>query len=164
MPRKGVNVQPGRINEILKILDSRDTIEDDLAYNAAAHASANDAEALKALARAGADNGQPSQLESFIEADRAFHRKFAELAANPVLSDFALSLHERSIRYWYLHLWQTFDGKASAREHSAIADAIARGDGEAAAKAVRAHIESLRSRLMRAQEAAHGRGPMPKMT
>jgi GntR family transcriptional regulator, rspAB operon transcriptional repressor len=163
MPRKGVIVQPGSIPEILKILDSRATIEADLARNAATHASAKDAEALKALARAGVGNGQASQLEDFIEADRAFHRKFAELAANPVLSDFARSLHERSIRYWYLHLWQTFDGKASTREHFAIADAIAKGDGETAAKAVRAHIESLRSRLMRAQEAARGRGT-PKLT
>jgi DNA-binding GntR family transcriptional regulator len=164
MPRKGVIVQPGSISEILKILDSRATIEADLARNAAAHANAKETEALKALARAGIGNGQASQLESFIEADRAFHRKFAELAENPVLSEIALSLHERSIRYWYLHLWQTFDGKASVREHSAIADAISKGDGEAAAKAVRAHIESLRNRLMRAQEAARGRGPLPRTT
>ena len=41
---------------------------------------------------------------------------------------------------------------------------IAKGDGEAAAKAVRTHIESLRSRLMRAQQAARGRGPQPKLT
>jgi DNA-binding GntR family transcriptional regulator len=78
-----------------------------------------------------------------------------------VLSDFARSLHERSIRYWYLHLWQTFDGKASLREHCAIADAIAARDGDAAAKAVRAHIESLRSRLMRAQQVTRGRVPLP---
>jgi GntR family transcriptional regulator, rspAB operon transcriptional repressor len=164
MPRKGVIVQPGSISEILKILDSRATIEADLARNAAAHATSKQADELKALARAGAGNGQGSQLEGFIEADRAFHRKFAELAENPVLSEIALGLHERSIRYWYLHLWQTFDGKASLREHTAIADAIARGDGETAAKAVRTHIESLRGRLMRAQQAARGRGPQPKLT
>ena len=35
MPRKGVIVQPGSIPEILKILDSRATIEADLARNAA---------------------------------------------------------------------------------------------------------------------------------
>ncbi len=164
MPRKGVIVQPGSISEILKILDSRATIEADLARNAAEHAGEKDADQLKTLARQGVGNGQGSQLEGFIEADRAFHRKLAELAENPVLSEIARGLHERSIRYWYLHLWQTFDGKASVREHTAIADAIAKGDGEAAAKAVRAHIESLRGRLMRAQEAARGRGPIPKMT
>jgi DNA-binding GntR family transcriptional regulator len=164
MPRKGVIVQPGSISEILKILDSRATIEADLARNAAAHARGKDADDLKTLARAGAGNGQHSQLENFIEADRAFHQKLADLAENPILSEIARGLHERSIRYWYLHLWQTFDGKASVREHTAIADAIAKGDGEAAARAVRTHIESLRSRLMRAQQAARGRGPTPKMT
>src|SRR6476661_5384231 len=87
MPRKGVIVQPGSIPEILKILDSRATIEADLARNAASHINAKDAEALKALARVGAGNGQASQLESFVEADRAFHRKFAELAGNPILSE-----------------------------------------------------------------------------
>ncbi len=52
--------------------------------------------------------------------------------------------------------------RATGGEHSAIADAIAKGDGEAAAKAVRTHIESLRTRLMRAQDVKRGRGPMPK--
>lgn len=162
MPRKGVIVQPGSISEILKILDSRATIEADLARNAAGRATPQQAEELKALARAGVGAGNPSQLEDFIEADRAFHTKFAELAENPVLSEFARTLHERSIRYWYLHLWQTFDGKATGGEHAAIADAIAKGDGEAAAKAVRTHIESLRTRLMRAQDVNRGRGPMPR--
>jgi DNA-binding GntR family transcriptional regulator len=160
MPRKGVIVQPGSISEILKILDSRATVEADLARNAAEHATAKDVDELKALARIGATNSKSSELDSFIEADRAFHRKFAELAGNPVLSDFARSLHERSIRYWYLHLWQTLDDKATIKQHTAIADAIARRDGEAAAAAVRAHIESLRTRLMRAQEASRERGPL----
>jgi DNA-binding GntR family transcriptional regulator len=161
MPRKGVIVQPGSISEILKILDSRATVEAELARNAAQRATSKDVDELKTLARAGATNGKMSELDSFIGADRDFHRKFAELAENPVLSDFARTLHERSIRYWYLHLWQTLDDKATIRQHTAIADAIARGDGDAAAEAVRTHIESLRTRLMRAQEASSGHGPLP---
>lgn len=160
MPRKGVIVQPGSISEILKILDSRATVEAELARNAAERATPKDIEELRALARIGATNGKASELDSFIGADRSFHRKFAEIAENPVLSDFARSLHERSIRYWYLHLWQTLDDKATIKQHTAIADAIARRDAEAAAQAVRAHIESLRTRLMRAQEASRGRGPL----
>ena len=162
MPRKGVIVQPGSISEILKILDSRATVESELARNAAGRVTQKDADELKALARVGASAGATSELEGFIDADRAFHSKFAELAENPVLSEFARSLHERSIRYWFLHLWQTFDGKASIREHTAIADFIAKGDGDGAAKAVRGHIESLRKRLIRAQQASRGGGhPSP---
>jgi DNA-binding GntR family transcriptional regulator len=159
MPRKGVIVQPDSISEILKILDSRVTVEAELARNAAANATPQEAEELKALARASYGNGTALEIDAFIGGDRAFHRKFAELAANPVLRDFARTLHERSIRYWYLHLWQTMDNKATIRQHSAIANAIANRDGDAAAKAVREHIESLRSRLMRAQQMSQRPAP-----
>lgn len=151
MPRKGVIVQPDSISEILKILDSRATIEADLARNAAERATAADAEELKRLAREGYGSGQPTEVDAFTRGDRAFHSKLAEMADNPVLSEFARSLHERSIRYWYLHLWQTMDDKATIRQHTMIADMVAKRDAEGAAKAVREHIESLRARLMRAQ-------------
>jgi GntR family transcriptional regulator, rspAB operon transcriptional repressor len=157
MPRKGIIVQPGSIPEILKILESRMTIEADLARNAANRATPKEAEGLRKLARVKISGDTQSQLDNFVEADRAFHSRFADLAGNQVMSDIARKLHDRSIRYWYLHLWQTFDGRSSGSEHTAIADAIARGDGEAAASAVRAHIESLRARLMRAQDINSGR-------
>ncbi len=161
MPRKGVIVQPDSISEILKILDSRATVEAELARNAAQQRTPEDTEVLKLLARRGDGNGQPADVDSFITGDRAFHEQFAKMAGNPVLSEFARSLHERSIRYWYLHLWQTMDTKATIRQHSAIADTIAKGDGDGAAKAVRDHIESLRERLIKAQNAAR-RVPPPR--
>src|ERR1700733_4523476 len=161
MPRKGIIVQPGSISEILKILDSRVTIEADLARNAASRVTAEEAEELKKLARVKVNGSGRSQLDDFVDADRAFHTRFADLAGNPVMGEIARTLHDRSIRYWYIHLLQTFDGRASGNEHAAIADAIARGDGEDAASAVRAHIESLRARLMRAQHINSGR-PIPR--
>jgi DNA-binding GntR family transcriptional regulator len=153
MPRKGVIVQPDSISEILKILDSRATVEADLARKAAEQATPADVEELKALARDGYGNGQPADIDAFTTGDRAFHEKFARMAGNPVLFDFARRLHERSVRYWYLHLWQTMDARATIRQHSAIADMIARGNGDGAAKAVRDHIESLRERLAKVQSA-----------
>ena len=162
MPRKGVIVQPDSIAEILKILDSRVTVEAELARNAAQQRTPEDTEVLKMLARRGYGNGQPADVDTFITGDRAFHEQFAKMAGNVVLSEFARSLHERSIRYWYLHLWQTMDTKATIRQHSAIADMIAKGDGEAAAKAVREHIESLRERLIKAQSATRRVPPPPR--
>lgn len=160
MPRKGVVVQPDNFAEILKILDSRVTVEAELARNAAEHATAEDARELQRLASEGYGNGQPTEVDTFTRADRAFHAKLAEMAGNPVLRDFARTLHERSIRYWYLHLWQTMNTKATAGEHKAIADMVAKGDGAGAAKAVSRHIESLRERLTRVQSAAQRR-PLP---
>jgi DNA-binding GntR family transcriptional regulator len=127
----------------------------------AERATAEDAEELKTLARQGYGNGKPTDVDTFTIADRSFHAKFAEMAGNPVLSDFARTLHERSIRYWYLHLWQTMDTTATIRQHTAIAEMIAKHDADGAAKAVRDHIEKLRQRLVKAQNATQ-RGVLPR--
>ncbi len=160
MPRKGVVVLPDSISEIIKILESRAAVEAELAKGAADRVSVDDGKELLTLANATRHTRNGPGIDDFIACDRAFHRKLAEHAGNSVLSDFAQQLHERSIRYWYLHLWQTLDDKATIRQHTVIADAIAKRDADAAADAVRAHIESLRTRLMRAQEASRGRGPL----
>ena len=155
MPRKGVIVLPDSISEIIKILESRATVEADLARSAAKNATARDVRELQTLANAIKQNKNGSDIDSFIAADRAFHRKLAELAGNSVLSDFAQQLHERSIRYWYLHLWRTIDVQATARQHAAIADAIARHDETRAARALREHIDMLMKRLMKIKSSSH---------
>ena len=89
MPRKGVIVQPDSISEILKMLDSRATVEPELARNAAEQVTPGAAEELKALARRGYGNGQPTDIDTFTAGDRIFHGKFAQMSGNRVLIDFA---------------------------------------------------------------------------
>ena len=69
------------------------TIEADLARNAASRVTAEEASELKKLARVKVAGDSRSQLDNFVEADRAFHTRFAELAGNPVMSDIAGKLH-----------------------------------------------------------------------
>jgi DNA-binding GntR family transcriptional regulator len=161
MPRKGVVVLPDSISEIIKILESRAAVEAELAKAAADRVSADDGKELLALANATRSLKSGPGIDDFIACDRAFHRKLAQLSGNPVLRDFAQRLHERSIRYWYLHLWQTMDVQATTRQHAAIADAIARHDGERAAAAMREHIDSLKGRLMQIQNVTRRHGPPP---
>jgi DNA-binding GntR family transcriptional regulator len=159
MPRKGVVVLPDSISEIIKILESRAAVEAELAKAAAGRVSADNGKELLALANATRHLKNGPGIDEFIACDRAFHRKLAEHSGNSVLRDFAQQLHERSIRYWYLHLWQTMDVQATTRQHAAIAEAIARHDGERAAAAMREHIDSLKSRLMQIQSATRRHGP-----
>jgi DNA-binding GntR family transcriptional regulator len=156
MPRKGVIVLPDSIAEILKILDSRTAVEPELARHAAEHATPGMAAELKVLARFKKIDENMSDIDAFTISDRAFHRKLGEISGNHVMGEFARNLHERSWRYWYLHLWQTLDIEASNRQHMAIADAVAAGDGEAAAQAMREHISSLKQRLLQIQAARGG--------
>lgn len=156
LPRKGIIVQPDSIGEIVRILDSRLTVEPELARLAAQRVHSGDLtkEELTRLMRAAIATDpelQPPDLSSFTSNDREFHREIGSLSGNPIMGDFARVLHERSTRFWYLHLWQTIDVPATNTQHEAIAKAIAAGDEQAAAVEMQSHIRALRDRLLRVQ-------------
>lgn len=156
LPRKGIIVQPDSIGEIVRILDSRLTVEPELARLAAQRVHSGDLtkEDLTRLMRAAIATDpelQPPDLSSFTSNDREFHREIGSLSGNPIMGDFARVLHERSTRFWYLHLWQTIDVPATNTQHEAIAKAIAAGDEQAAAVEMQSHIRALRDRLLRVQ-------------
>ena len=154
VPRKGVIIQPDSIPQIMEILDARFIIESELAAGAAENGTKEEAGELdRILAGQGQASGAGA-IDAFIEVDRAFHARIATMSRNKILGDFAKSLHERSIRYWYLQMWQTMDTVATQREHRAVLDAIRKGDRKGASRAMRAHIKSLRDRLAEIQ--SHG--------
>lgn len=158
MPRKGIVVLPDSISEILKILDSRLTVEPELARKACETALRPDArKALRALAVRTDENREPPDIAAFTANDRAFHARIGELSGNKVMSEFARRLHERSTRFWYLRLWQTLDVPRTNGQHAAIADAICRGDADRASDAMREHITVLKKVLEALDRAAPSR-------
>ena len=165
LPRKGVIVQPDSLAEIMKILDSRVTVEPELARLAARRAAAGevDADALSRMREAATatEDEDPPDISAFTANDRRFHREVAELSGNPIMSDFARVLHERSTRFWYLNLWQTIDVPATNRQHAEIADAVIAGDEALAAERMRDHICALRGRLERLQRMSPDAFRMP---
>jgi DNA-binding GntR family transcriptional regulator len=154
VPRKGVIIQPDSIRQIMEILDARFIIESELAAGAAENGSKEEASELERILSGQDAPSGARAIDAFIEVDRAFHARIATMSRNKILGDFAKSLHERSIRYWYLQMWQTMDTVSTQREHRAILDAIRKGDRKAASRAMRAHIKSLRDRLAEIQ--SHG--------
>lgn len=166
LPRKGIIVQPDSLGEIVNILDSRLTVEPQLAQFAAQRVSegkVTEAEIaeMKELADATPEETQPPDIALFSSNDRKFHVAVATLSGNPVMAGFARKLHERSSRFWYLNMWQTIDVAASNTQHLDIAEAIAQGDESGANEKMHAHILSLRKRLKQLEALAgvHGRFP-----
>lgn len=159
VPRKGVVVQPDSIGHILEVLDARLVVEPEIARQAAEHATPQDVAELLALLDA--HNRDQGTIDAFVECDRAFHTKISEMSKARILGDFAKSLHERSTRYWYLHLWQTLDEKASDRQHRAVVAAIKKQNGDGAAAAMREHLLNLKTRVSGLQAAAPRRAQKP---
>jgi len=153
VPRKGVLVKPDSVSRIIDLLDARSIIEPVLAGRAARRAAPDDIKALKQITAplSGQADSKAISVDRFIERDRAFHAKLAEIGGSPVLIEMQKSLHERAMRFWYSDLWRTLDEDKAAAEHAAVVAAIERGDARAAETAMRQHINEITARLRKLQ-------------
>lgn len=149
VPRKGIIVKPVSLNDVLEITDVRIVNEAYCARLAAARADETDiAEMAQILdeaemAASRMDTGRQMILDS------QFHSVLSRAAGNTVLADFMRTLHDRSLRFWFISLRDPAHYMAVKDEHRAILEAIKARDPEAAGEAIRSHIESFRTNIMR---------------
>lgn len=137
--------------DVDELIELRSALEIHAAWLAAERQGAATAARLAPhLARAAASL---DDLAVFIEADRAFHRELAQASGNTTLQDL-LDITHGLVR-------SRVGGRADARHHAAVAlgehrevhAAIAAGDPEAAAAAMRSHMRTSAA-LLRDEAAA----------
>ncbi len=88
------------------------------------------------------------RVEEFYGLGLGFHKALAEASSNEVLSEVVGSLVEATNHpLWALINKKILEDRSARedqiREHEVVLDAIQRGDGEAASRAMRHHIEEL---------------------
>ena len=135
----------------LELVDARFAIEPHMVRLAVLHATNHDiSQAEKHL------NAMESSSESrvFADLDEQFHLALADAAHNPMIKWMMEKCHEvRSHAQWNrmrtLTLNPTIIAKYNA-QHRAIVDAIRARDAEAAASAMRAHLDTARRSLVEA--------------
>jgi DNA-binding GntR family transcriptional regulator len=141
-PRRGYLVAPLiGLEELRSLIDLRLLIEPAAAADAARRASPDQADALQTFARSGGagdnvDAAAANRLDMIY--DSTFHDSVAELAGNPWLRESLARL--RSHLHMYRLYYHAHHVAATKPEHIAIAAAIADGDAEGAAEAMRAHL------------------------
>ena len=137
-PTQGVRVREPDLYEALDAYAVRETLEGMAARLAAERADGAQRRGLLTLlerVEASATRDQAAQ----VEADLAFHRRVAELSANPSLIR-ALETLAGHVTPLKVHTRDHNAADATTRQHRAVADAIERGDGGAAEAAMRAHV------------------------
>jgi DNA-binding GntR family transcriptional regulator len=147
IPRKGVIVKPVSLNEVLQIIEVRLINEPYGSRLAAAHANDTDLAELADVLRRAEHWASLRNVENMMLLDREFHLLLARAAKNDVLTELLRTLHERSLRFWFISLNAPTQYESVHREHSAILDAIRRRDPDQADAAMRAHIESFRGNV-----------------
>lgn len=147
MPRKGIMVKPISLDEIFQVIEVRLVNEIHCARRAAGEADANDIARLSANLDAMSYAAKAREIETMMNLDRDFHSLLSNIGRNKVMVDLLRNLHDRSTRFWFISLLANDQHVRVCEQHAAILDAIRRHDREAAAKAIRHHIEAFRDNV-----------------
>lgn len=126
-------------NRLPEIVEARSTLEVKLAELAAARRTREDLAAIDAALAA--MEQEISAGERGAHGDELFHRSVTEAAHSPVLGQMMTFIGEMVLETRLESLGQPGRPEQSLASHRRIADAIRAGDSDAAAEAMKAHIE-----------------------
>lgn len=136
LPQRGLLVPPIDLRKQLRLLETRREVERLICRSAARRATAEERETFFQLRDAFLRSAQDNDDITFIRADRQFN-ELSLIAARNEFSEGAMRLmHGLSRRFWYCHYKQVADLSETAQLHAAVADAIGRGDVDAAGQSL----------------------------
>jgi DNA-binding GntR family transcriptional regulator len=115
---------------------------------AAQRAKAHHLSTLRAILKQAQRAIKNGDRSGYMELDLKFHDEIVSATDNAVLADVLRMLHQRASRIWNLQLWTDADLRVTQLEHEEIFEALKSGDADAASAAARAHLTSLRRRIM----------------
>jgi GntR family transcriptional regulator, transcriptional repressor for pyruvate dehydrogenase complex len=121
------------------VLEARRALEVPIAAHAAARRTDDDLRAIDAALDRMREEVAEEQIG--LGGDRAFHDAVTAAAHNPVLADLMATLAEAIAETRTESLSQAGRPPRSLADHEAIAAAISRGDADAAAAAMDAHLD-----------------------
>ncbi|MET0209443.1 MAG: GntR family transcriptional regulator [Burkholderiaceae bacterium] len=142
-PRRGLRISTIQLGEQLDLLDARQPLERLIACSSARRATAVQREALLDCARRMADAAQREDLETYMRVDQALDRVNHTACRNRFAVAAVIPMIIQCRRFWYAYRHHG-DVAGGARSHQRLAEAIAAGDGEAAARASDALLDYLR--------------------
>ncbi len=148
-PKRGALIVPITAKDMRDVLEARLLVEP---WAVSVVASSGGRESLVETLRALLDRQRhavgPRRVFEYQEADRLFHEAIVAATENQILDVFYQSLRDRQLRMGAAALAKHHERHGSiVDEHQQIAAAIARGDGETAARVVRIHIGRTRDAL-----------------
>jgi DNA-binding GntR family transcriptional regulator len=134
LPRKGILVSEINPRHQLLLLEVRREIERLLCRAGAERATHAQRSSLLEIARGMDQAAKTNDDMSFMRLDREFNQLMIEAAHNDYAARSMKLLQGLSRRFWYMHYREAADLPLCARLHANQARAIAKGDGDAAAR------------------------------
>jgi DNA-binding GntR family transcriptional regulator len=155
-PAQGAFVHVPTEEEADQLLAVRSLLETESARLAAVSATPENVGLLRELCEQGVQALTAGDVDAIVGANAAFHAAIMELSGNRVLAELAGQV-DRRVRWYYTPVAPQ-RGKESWKEHAELIEAIAAGDPDRAAHAMRDHTDRTRrfSRELRREEGESG--------
>jgi DNA-binding GntR family transcriptional regulator len=137
--------------EAVEILEARAVLEGLAARQAANKATPEDIRELNAILgqmRALLDTGD---LLGASDQNAALHGRLLEIAGHDTATRLISALKSQLVRFQYRTILLPGRSERSFAEHTAVVDAVAAGDGDAAEEAMRAHLSHVADALRSAE-------------
>jgi len=128
------------LGEVVSFFDALDLMYRVTARRAAAVANAEDIARIRVSAEAHRAAIQSGSRQAVIDSNRAFHTEVAQSCRNSYFVHWTQALLDSGQRIQHLY-WQRLGAQQSDHAHTAIVDAIAAGDADAAEAAGRNDAE-----------------------
>ena len=135
--------------EAVEILETRAVLEGLAARYAALRAGQADVDALREILASMRRRLEQGDLLGVSDENAGLHRRLLQIAGHGTTSRMISSLRSQLVRFQYRTIMLPGRSECSIAEHTAIVEAVAAGDADAAETAMRVHLthvaEALRS-------------------
>jgi len=148
-PHRGAKVRLVDEQEAAEILESRMVLEGLAARYAAQKATEDQVAELREIVNHMRSSLDADDLVGASDLNARLHARLLEIAGHRTVSRLVAMLNPQLVRFQFRTILTPGRAEQSFLEHSAIVDAVARGDADAAEQALRDHlahvVEALRS-------------------
>jgi DNA-binding GntR family transcriptional regulator len=135
LPRRGILVCAFNVQSQLRMLEVRREIERLMVKFASSRATPGQRDEFRTLAKSMRRTIEHRDNIGFMRLDRRFNDAVALVSCNEFASKAIALMGGLSRRFWFMHNARADDLPVAVECHALVADAIAAGDGMAAARA-----------------------------
>jgi|SRR5919201_455014 DNA-binding GntR family transcriptional regulator len=144
---RGAKVRRVPEPEAVQILQTRAVLEALAAREAASHASEAEIDGLRAILARMRERLDAGDLLGVSSFNAALHSRILEISRHATVARLVESLNSQLVRFQYRTILVPGRAERSFAEHTAVVDAIASGDPDAAEGAMRLHLSHVTEAL-----------------
>jgi DNA-binding GntR family transcriptional regulator len=140
---RGATVRRVSVAEAVEITEARTALESLVARRAAERATDADRRELKSLVDQMTAAVENDDRAGYSKLNRTLHAALPRIARHQVAADLIANLRNRAVHHQFQLAVMPGRAAESLGQHCDIVDAVIAADGEAASKAMLAHLESV---------------------